>query len=96
VEDLIILSVKRLRIFQIVFKKSVDIFETIVYNHKRGGHRKHRGGEKMNELKKAMQELGFRVGTVVTVRAASIGRLLVSVNGEDFGVWDSGKNTFVD
>lgn len=50
----------------------------------------------MNELKKAMQELGFRAGTVVTVRAASVGRLLVSVNGEAFGVWDSDKNTFVD
>jgi hypothetical protein len=52
--------------------------------------------KKMNELKKAMQELGFRTGTVVTMRAASVGRLLVSVNGEDFGVWDSDKNTFVD
>jgi hypothetical protein len=50
----------------------------------------------MNELKKAMQELGFRAGTAVTVRAASVDRLLVSVNGEPFGVWDSDKNTFVD
>lgn len=50
----------------------------------------------MEELKKAMQNFGFRAGTVVTVRTADFGRMLVSVNGETFGVWDAEKKTFVD
>lgn len=50
----------------------------------------------MKELKKAMQDLGFRSGTVVKAAAMDVGRALVSVNGEAFGVWDFEKRTFVD
>ena len=50
----------------------------------------------MEEIKKAIQELGFRAGTVVSVRAMRSGRALVSINGDLFGIWDAHKKTFVD
>ena len=50
----------------------------------------------MEEIKKAIQALGFRAGTVVSVRAMRSGRSLVSINGDPFGVWDAFKKTFVD
>lgn len=50
----------------------------------------------MEEIKKAIQALGFRAGTVVSVRAMRSDRVLVSVNGQPFGVWDACKKTFVD
>jgi hypothetical protein len=50
----------------------------------------------MKELKKAMQNFGFRSGTVVKVTAMDVGRALVSVNGDTFGIWDFEKETFVD
>lgn len=51
---------------------------------------------KMEEIKNAIQALGFRSGTVVSVRAMRSGRALVSINGQSFGVWDAHKKTFVD
>lgn len=95
-ENLIILSVKHLRILQIISKKMLTFLKLSFIIISEVGKENTEEEKKMNELKKAMQELGFRAGTVVTVRAASVGRLLVSVNGEAFGVWDSDKNTFVD
>ena len=50
----------------------------------------------MEEIKKAIQALGFRAGTVVSVKAMRSGRSLVSINGQSFGVWDAHKKTFVD
>ena len=50
----------------------------------------------MDEIKNAIQALGFRTGTVVSVRAMRSGRVLVSINGDPFGVWDAIKKTFVD
>ena len=50
----------------------------------------------MEEIKNAIQALGFRAGTVVSVRAMRSGRSLVSINGDPFGVWDAHKKTFVD
>lgn len=50
----------------------------------------------MEEIKNAIQALGFRAGTVVSVRAMQAGRATVSINGDLFGVWDSHKKTFVD
>lgn len=53
-------------------------------------------GNIMEEIKKAIQALGFRAGTVVSVSAMRSGRALVSINGDPFGVWDNRKKTFVD
>ena len=50
----------------------------------------------MEEIKNAIRALGFRSGTVVSVRAMQSGRALVSINGQPFGVWDTHKKTFVD
>lgn len=50
----------------------------------------------MEEIKNAIQALGFRAGTVVSVSAMRSGRALVSINGDPFGVWDALKKTFVD
>ena len=50
----------------------------------------------MEEIKNAIQALGFRTGTIVSVRALRSGRALVSINGDPFGVWDAIKKTFVD
>lgn len=50
----------------------------------------------MEEIKNAILALGFRAGTVVSVRAMQSGRALVSINGQPFGVWDAHKKTFVD
>lgn len=50
----------------------------------------------MEEIKNAILALGFRSGTVVSVRAMRFGRALVSINGDLFGVWDAIKKTFVD
>ena len=50
----------------------------------------------MEEIKKAIRALGFRAGTVVSVRAMRSGRALVSINGDLFGIWDAHKETFVD
>lgn len=53
-------------------------------------------GNIMEEIKKAIQALGFRSGTVVSVRAMQAGRMMVSINGQPFGIWDAHKKTFVD
>lgn len=50
----------------------------------------------MEEIKKAIQALGFRAGTVVSVRAMQADRMAVSINGQSFGIWDAHKKTFVD
>lgn len=50
----------------------------------------------MEEIKKAIQALGFRSGTVVSVREIQADRMIVSINGQSFGVWDAHKKTFVD
>lgn len=50
----------------------------------------------MEEIKKAIQALGFRAGTVVSVNAIQADRMAVSINGQSFGVWDAHKKTFVD
>lgn len=50
----------------------------------------------MEEIKKAIQALGFRSGTVVSVRAMQADRMMVSINGQPFGIWDARKKTFVD
>lgn len=50
----------------------------------------------MEEIKNAIQAIGFRSGTVVTVREMRSGMALVSINGDPFGVWDAHKKTFVD
>lgn len=50
----------------------------------------------MEEIKKAIQALGFRSGTVVAVREIQTDRMMVSINGDLFGVWDAHKKTFVD
>ena len=50
----------------------------------------------MEEIKKAIQELGFRAGTVVSVREIQADRMMVSINGQPFGIWDAHKKTFVD
>lgn len=50
----------------------------------------------MEEIKKAIQALGFRAGTVVSVRAMQADRMMVSINGDLFGIWDARKKTFVD
>ena len=50
----------------------------------------------MEEIKNAIQALGFRSGTVVSVGPMRSGRSLVSINGAPFGIWDAHKKTFVD
>jgi hypothetical protein len=50
----------------------------------------------MDEIKNAIQALGFRAGTVVSVRAIQADRMMVSINGDLFGIWDALKKTFVD
>ena len=50
----------------------------------------------MEEIKNAIQSLGFRSGTVVSVREIQSDRMMVSINGQSFGVWDALKKTFVD
>ena len=50
----------------------------------------------MEEIKRAIQALGFRAGTVVSVGPMRSGRATVSINGDLFGVWDAHKKTFVD
>lgn len=50
----------------------------------------------MEEIKNAILAFGFRSGTVVSVRAMQADRMMVSINGQPFGIWDAHKKTFVD
>jgi hypothetical protein len=50
----------------------------------------------MEEIKKAIQAFGFRAGTVVSVSPIQTDRMMVSINGDLFGIWDALKKTFVD
>ena len=48
----------------------------------------------MKDLIKALETLGIR-GTVTTNEITN-GRIIVYVDGEYFGIWDTTKKTFVD
>jgi hypothetical protein len=50
----------------------------------------------MDEIKNAILAFGFRAGTVVSVSAIQADRMMVSINGDLFGIWDALKKTFVD
>ena len=50
----------------------------------------------MEEIKNAILSFGFRSGTVVSVREIQADRMMVSINGDLFGIWDAHKKTFVD
>ena len=47
-----------------------------------------------NNIKNALKSLGVKGSATLAYITAD--RVLVTVNGEYFGLWDSEKNTFVD
>ncbi len=49
----------------------------------------------INEIKSALEILGVH-GRITLRPVADLDRIVVSVNGEYFGVWDSARKTFVD
>ena len=48
----------------------------------------------INNIRKALTTLGVKGSA--QLRYANADRIVITVNGEYFGIWDSEKNTFVD
>jgi phosphoglucosamine mutase len=75
--------------------KVMEVLPQALCNAKVPTHKKDKYLE-YSEIKNAIQALGFRAGTVVSVSPIQTDRMMVSINGQSFGIWDALKKTFVD